>query len=275
MNAFFPTNTEHQSQLPFYLTSSGIYFNETEMDRSLGYTSPQWIQTISGAGKFFVNDREYDILPNTGLFIPAHVPHHYKKNAESWVTHWVSFDGKASTELLISLGLTQFDYVSLIEPNTTQQLLEKIYRLSTNAYHHKYLKISTLLYELIYEIYQIKNMKNMPHSHENQIFQTLLTFIENHYMHDFSLDQLAETVDRSPQYICRLFQEELRMRPFEYIRHYRLSKSKSLLLSSPDLSVQDVASQVGIKSPSYFSALFKKEEKITPREFVQLHQRGI
>ncbi len=72
---------------------------------------------------------------------------------------------------------------------------------------------------------------------------------------------MASIIQRSPQYVCRLFQAELSMRPFEYVRNYRLSKSKSLLLSSPDLSIQDVALRVGIKSPSYYSALFKKEEK--------------
>ena len=275
MEAFFPTNTAHQTQLPFYLTSSGIYFNETEMERTTGYTSPQWIQTLSGSGTLYIYDKVYDILPNTGLFIPANVPHRYKKNGPSWITHWVSFNGNDINTFADIFDLSDFDYLPLAEPSITQKLLEEIYRLSINEYHHKYFKISTLLYELIYEIYQIKNTQKMSQTYGSHIFHTLLAFIEKHYMEDFSLNALANAVHRSPQYVCRLFQDELHMRPFEYIRYYRLSKSKSLLLSSPELSIREIAENVGIKSPSYFSSLFKKEEKITPREFVQLHQRGV
>lgn len=275
MNAFFPTNTDHQLNLPFYLTSSGIFFTETEMDRPHGYTSPQWIQTISGSGQLYINDEVYDIFPNTGLFIPAHLPHHYMKTGEDWITHWVSFDGYAVADLLQAFGLTDFAYMPLNDPHQTQQLLEQIYRLSNNEYHQHYFKISTLLYDTIYEIHRLQSTKKNTDIHGSQMFLTLLTYIENHYMDDFSLNDLASIIQRSPQYVCRLFQTELSMRPFEYVRNYRLSKSKSLLLSSPDLSIQDVALRVGIKSPSYYSALFKKEEKITPREFIQLHQRGV
>ncbi|BDX06717.1 helix-turn-helix domain-containing protein [Planctobacterium marinum] len=57
----------------------------------------------------------------------------------------------------------------------------------------------------------------------------------------------------------------------EYLRKYRLQKSKELLLSGKQ--VTEVAYDVGFNSPSYFSSCFKAEFEQTPREFVEEQER--
>ena len=61
------------------------------------------------------------------------------------------------------------------------------------------------------------------------------------------------------------------MRPFTYITMLRIQKAKDLLISSPNMTIKEIAENVGYSSDSYFCLLFKKQEKLTPNEFRSLH----
>jgi YesN/AraC family two-component response regulator len=114
--------------------------------------------------------------------------------------------------------------------------------------------------------------QGQPHNH---LLNTVLEYINHHYMKDITINDIATQVNISPQYLCRLFKQELHVRPFEYIQQLRINNSKSLLLMIPSLKIEDVSKAMGFQSPGYYSAIFKKHEKITPRDFIKLHQRGV
>ncbi|MDO7745018.1 MAG: helix-turn-helix transcriptional regulator, partial [Pedobacter sp.] len=54
--------------------------------------------------------------------------------------------------------------------------------------------------------------------------------------------------------------------PIEYIRSYRLQKSKHLLLKS-QMTIAEVAYQVGFSNPKHFSKYFKQEFDILPSAY--------
>jgi AraC-like DNA-binding protein len=56
---------------------------------------------------------------------------------------------------------------------------------------------------------------------------------------------------------------------FEYILYYRIQQSL-YLLQSDDYSIMQIALKVGFNSSSYYSKLFKKYMKMTPREYKKL-----
>jgi len=49
-----------------------------------------------------------------------------------------------------------------------------------------------------------------------------------------------------------------------------LEKAKSLLLKS-ELSVTDIAYEVGYESPSYFTKIFRIQNGVSPRKFRELN----
>lgn len=59
--------------------------------------------------------------------------------------------------------------------------------------------------------------------------------------------------------------------PNEYLRMLRMKKAAELLLSPDNLTVAEVAYQVGINDPFYFSKCFKAQFGIAP----SFYQRGI
>ena len=57
----------------------------------------------------------------------------------------------------------------------------------------------------------------------------------------------------------------------DYLTELRISKSKELLCAD-ELSVQDVAEQVGYRDLKYFSRLFKKLTGVSPSDYKKLYK---
>lgn len=276
MRIFYPTNTDPIKQLPLYLTSVGIYYEETMITRETGYEDFQWIQTISGEGELFFNQQRYIIGPNTGLLIPALIPHSYRRLSDHWVTHWFSFNGQNVPALLKQLELTD---LTIIHPNDSSQLaheMEEIFYLATSNYITKSFKISVLLYQALDVIYASYHHQEQSHPNsKGSQLNTVIDYIHRNYMKDITINNISDSIHVSPQYLCRLFKEQLNLRPFEYVQQVRINKAKSLLLQTPPPTIESIVRDVGFQNPSYFTSTFKKKEAMTPRDFIKLHQRGI
>ena len=63
----------------------------------------------------------------------------------------------------------------------------------------------------------------------NEIINRLHQYIQENIHDDLSLVKLGKVVYLSPQYLCRIYKQETRVRLIEYIADVRLTKSKRLL----------------------------------------------
>jgi AraC family transcriptional regulator len=93
-----------------------------------------------------------------------------------------------------------------------------------------------------------------------------LEFIESHLDQPFTLTQLADAMGMSVYYFCRQFKQSMGVAPHQYITRRRIEQAKDLLWHS-QLSITDIALQVGFETPSAFSRLFRKLTGITPKGF--------
>ncbi|RAP76075.1 helix-turn-helix domain-containing protein [Paenibacillus montanisoli] len=94
-------------------------------------------------------------------------------------------------------------------------------------------------------------------------------FIQEHYGEDISLQQIAQHLELSPNYLSALFKKELNMNFSEYLNRLRLEKAKELLLGT-NMKSYEVAQQVGFSDDSYFSRAFKKHTGVRPNGFRKL-----
>ena len=74
---------------------------------------------------------------------------------------------------------------------------------------------------------------------------------------DFSIHELAREIHLSRSQLHRKIKALTGMSASIYIRHIRLQKAKELLYTS-ELSIAEIAYQVGFKTPVYFSQIFKE-----------------
>ena len=93
----------------------------------------------------------------------------------------------------------------------------------------------------------------------------IISFIEDHYAQEISLEDVAKAANICKSECCRFFKKHMGMTIFDYILYTRIQNSLPLLANAE--SITEVASLVGFSSPSYYSQIFKRYMKRTPMEY--------
>ena len=91
-------------------------------------------------------------------------------------------------------------------------------------------------------------------------------YIRRNYKNDISLEDIAEHAQVSSHYICSLFKKEIGMNVSKYVMEYRISKAKTLLMTT-NMKSYEVAVETGFANESYFSRSFKKVTGFSPSDF--------
>ncbi len=83
---------------------------------------------------------------------------------------------------------------------------------------------------------------------------------------DFGVPQLAQRVFMSQIQVYRKLKALTGQTPSQFIRSIRLQKAKELLKDT-EMSIAEIAYEVGYSDPNYFSRTFQSEFKSSPRDF--------
>lgn len=94
----------------------------------------------------------------------------------------------------------------------------------------------------------------------------VIDYMESNFNANIYLDQLAEMSNMSTRNFQRIFKKAVGSSPTTYLTQIRLQKARKLLRES-DLSVADVATEIGFADANYFIKSFKKETGTTPVKF--------
>lgn len=100
-------------------------------------------------------------------------------------------------------------------------------------------------------------------------FGTVFKYIDNNYMYDISLEQLANVAGYSKYYFSRIFKQYNSMSYLQYINARRVKAAESLLLDH-SIPITEVAMRSGFKSLTTFNRIFKDIKHCTPSDFKRL-----
>lgn len=95
----------------------------------------------------------------------------------------------------------------------------------------------------------------------------VLQFIDDHLDRDLSIDRLADIALFSKYHFHRIFKGAVGEPLTAYVIRRRLERAIFLFKSRPDLTVTQVALEVGFNSPEHFSRSFKDKFDVTANEF--------
>ena len=96
-------------------------------------------------------------------------------------------------------------------------------------------------------------------------FASLLSYMDEHYADDFTLDEAADFVGFSKYHFTRLFREYTGTTFLDYLTHKRVQAAQSLLAS--DLSVTEICFRTGFNNLTSFSRSFKNAVGVSPAPF--------
>ena len=91
---------------------------------------------------------------------------------------------------------------------------------------------------------------------------------------EVSLHALAEKAGVGESYLSARFREETGKTFSSWLREKRVARAKDLLVRK-ELSIAQVAEQIGMLDVSYFIRVFKKETGVTPGEWRKAHKYGM
>ena len=92
-------------------------------------------------------------------------------------------------------------------------------------------------------------------------------YVDEQYMQpDLRISEIAREIGISPNYLSKLFLEEMGENFSDYLIAVRMKAAQKLLLYS-SFTTQEIAQRIGYDNVSYFSVLFKKYTGITTRQY--------
>jgi AraC-like DNA-binding protein len=93
-----------------------------------------------------------------------------------------------------------------------------------------------------------------------------MEYIKTHYAETLEREKLAELASLSTNYFSIIFKKVAGYTPTQYITKIRLDKAKQLLQNS-NMTVSEVAREVGFQDPLYFGRVFSSYTGSPPKEF--------
>lgn len=96
-------------------------------------------------------------------------------------------------------------------------------------------------------------------------------YIQEHFQEPLKLEEVSRVIGFNATYFSTVFKKETGKSFLDYLTEVRMNKAKQLLCRG-DLSVNDVAEEVGYQDLKYFSKLFKKAAGISPSDYKKLYQ---
>lgn len=236
---------------------------------------------LSGAGKYFIEERQYDVREGDLLILNPGVRHQalVNKDAEA-----------ATTEFFVGFSDIQiqgypYNYLPLPDGelilHTTGELRQKLFKLCSSmeaenavCRQGRYFMLKSYLMQIlllvIREQCQPVALPGGGYAFESvnkkYVVEQLVNYFEDHYNEKISLDQIAENMYLSPFYISKIFKSETGDTPIRHLINIRLENAKELLESGNAGSIQEVAAMVGYDDAYHFSKLFKKHYGISPSQ---------
>lgn len=226
---------------------------------------------LSGRGSFLENDKHEAIQlgPGQGFLMPPNTVCSYTADQDDpWTYCWIEFNGLKAANFMRQAGLNANNLIfTPHKPMIISSIKDTLETIIRNHSQHESFLIAQL-YLLVDHL--IRFSKHSPQQRPNEIhsfyIREAIHYIQDHYMDNPSVDQLADICHLNRNYFTRLFKQELHMTPSQFIMTYRINQSCELLAST-NRSIRDIAEQIGYSNQFNFSSAFKRVKGMTPMEW--------
>ena len=268
---FFPTVTELEQNLPFYLTTAGHWDRQDHVRRPDGYDSYQWLQCSGGEGRLLLNGEEHIIKANQGFFLYPRVPHEYYPIASRWDIDWIAFGGTGWESFSKASGIAGSGVFMVTHPEAIILQIQSLLTLARSSSLINGLESSKIVYSILLDLMKYATSSNVTVQQQYTRLQPVLEYMARHYNESISLETLSATIGVTPQYLCNLFKAAIKMRPFEYLNTLRVNQGKKIMVEESGVKISELAERLGYESASYFCAVFKRIAGISPERFRKTH----
>ncbi len=257
ISGYSPFVNLQEQQTPFYAATVGNPKPQRVVHRPLGIPDHLLLYTVSGTGDCFINGKSYTLPEGSLLYLPPDVSHEYDMLDKGWETLYITFNGTGLRDFFQPAPCVCRLPASFNFPKKYNE----IFNLKQAPQRFK--ELSGALYMLLLDLKEYLQPTAFAARSRHLLTLAMYCLTEEH---GGGLREAAEKLGISEAHFCRIFKSYTGFRPMEYANLFKLQKAKNLLRNT-DLSVAEVAAEIGYDSHSYFSMLFKKHTGVTPTQY--------
>ncbi len=239
---------------------------------------------IRGHGKAVVDSREHTICENQCFLFRPNQMHYYESSKDDpWAYYYFSFCGSGVDEILEEMGFADNTVVRSVTDSAAlirllQQLCDTIDETLTTYVHQGLL--SLLIHQFVrMSLDEQKPVQLTDPEFRSDLFSTrnylglARGIIHNNYAERITAEDIARQLNLSIGYLNVLFKREMNQTVHHYLTEYRLKKGVELLETTSKQIVQ-IANEVGFSDPLYFSRIFTKFYRVSPKQYRSMCQRA-
>ena len=242
------------------------------------YISPHWHRSmeltlvIEGEINGRINDTPISVKKNEFVFVNSGDVHEFEKNKtqiSSGVIMIISYD-------FIKKVYPNFDNVRLdikkvgLKKDRLIEIFLDIKEYSLNPKELDYLKINSYLYEILYILFSNCISEEVTIQDERFKYRErqkeILTYINENYKEDLSLDYMAKKFYMSKEYFSRKFHQWFGVTYKVYLSNYRLNKAYENIIKT-DENIKDISAIHGFSNVKSFINIFKEKYGMTPNKY--------
>lgn len=254
-----------------YLTEIGYYptvLND-HRERSQGIDQHILIYCVKGNGKAKIMDKDYAVSPGDFILIPANTHHEYATdNISPWTIYRMHFKGSGSLDLVEMMLKRMGGHLAPISFQENRlRLFEEIYAILERGYSSDNLCYAGLSLQYFLGSCCFDNIYNYLASHNEKDSITMcVNYMQKHLDKTLTLKEISEAVNLSTTYFAALFKKSTGFSIIEFFNRLKTQKACQYLQFT-DLRINEIADQLGIEDPYYFSRMFTKIVGISPIKY--------
>ncbi|GLB49442.1 helix-turn-helix domain-containing protein [Neptunitalea lumnitzerae] len=279
---------ENLTELQFEIHSLEDYIceHQTKMTKPHSHTYYQILWFEKGAGKHYVDFKEYEVVENTLFFITKNQIHYFDKNPlYNGVVMVFNDVFLADSENYMESFLRDTIFnnfesdprfqISKREVDTFHRITELMrmeFQEKDDFTRKEYLRhLLNLVLITLQRIGKRNHDVSLPMQHQSHmVLVKFKQLLEKHYKEKHLVQQYAVMLDISVKTLSNVTKVLTQRSPLALINERIVLEAKRLL-SYSGMSISEIAFDVGFEDPSYFAKFFKRQSGILPNEFRRLH----
>jgi AraC-like DNA-binding protein len=257
-------NTLFIDRMGFYPKAMHHYFQ-----RPAGISQVILLYCIDGKGWVQLKKNKVHMEAGSVCMIPSGMSHSYGADIDKpWTIYWFHLLGSHSAEST-KIIFGSKENTSLVYKFGLSSKRDGIFRQIAATFLKGYSVLNLMLANLLMHYY-LASFIAPEFFQDGAILNTgdrptdkAIYYMQQNLARTITLDNIAQSARLSVSFFCKTFKEDTGYAPIEYFNHLRIQQACQLLHFSK-LRINEVASQIGIDDPFYFSRLFKKQMGISP-----------
>lgn len=221
---------------------------------------------MSGSGYINSPSGLLSVSAGDSFVLHADERHDYYSNPEDpWEKIWINIDSRIANTILNAYGITT---TTVFPGLDVSDYLNQI---------HDIVKSNPANPEMVFDrsfivfirLCQFLRNSLKPRDEISDIPQNIVelkNYLDLHLDEELNLEKCATITNLSVSQTIRAFNKVYGATPYKYLNQQRFDAAKTLLRGS-QLSIQDIAKQLGFADQYYFSSFFKKKCGKSPKEY--------